>query len=101
MPKLELVHRIDGETRSLEIQVLGGTSLLSAASEAGLPVAQACGRHSLCGRCGMRVLDGAEALSPETDGERKAKRRNRVDPEERLSCCCEVHGDARVTTSYW
>ncbi|MDJ0785512.1 MAG: 2Fe-2S iron-sulfur cluster-binding protein [Myxococcota bacterium] len=101
MPKLELVRRIDGEARILEIQVLGGTSLLSAARSAGLPVARACGERTLCGRCAMRVIEGEEALSPESDGERWAKRRNRVDPEERLSCCSQVHGDARVTATYW
>jgi ferredoxin len=101
VPKLEFVHRVAGALRVTEAQVPTGSTLLAAARQAGLPVARACGARAQCGRCGLRVLGGAGALAPETEAERRTKRRNRVDPEERLACACRVHGEARLTATYW
>ena len=81
--------------------VPAGTTLLAAAREAGLPMASACGAHGLCARCGVRVLAGAEALSPEQDDERRAKARNRIDPAQRLACRARVSGDVELTATYW
>jgi 2Fe-2S ferredoxin len=83
------------------LRIARGTILLEAARCAGLPVASACGAHGLCGRCGMLVVARAEALSPETEEERRWKRRNRVDPAARLACRAAVAGDVEVTASYW
>jgi len=85
--------------RSVRVPV--GTTLLEAARRADLPVARACGAHGLCGRCGMRVLAGAERLEPEGAVETRAKRHNRVDPAERLSCQVAPSCDVEVTARYW
>lgn len=82
-------------------QVPAGSSLLEAAREAGLPVASACGADGICGRCGMRVLEGAESLESEGERERELKRRNRIDAELRLSCRVRVAGPLVVTATYW
>ena len=84
-----------------EIEVPEGTPLLDAARRPGLPVASACGGDGACGRCGMKVLAGAEALDPEGEIERTAKRRNRVDDELRLACLVPLRGHLTVTASYW
>ena len=47
------------------IRVPAGTTLLEATHRAGLPMASACGADGICGRCGVEVLTGAAALSPE------------------------------------
>jgi ferredoxin len=83
------------------VRVAPGAKLLAAVREADLPLARGCGAEGLCGRCGLRVVDGAESLSPETPEERDAKARNRVAPELRLACCAEVRGDVEVTAAYW
>ena len=83
------------------VQVEAGTTLLDAAREAGLPVASACGAEGLCARCGMTVLEGAEALPPETEAEADAKARNRIDPAWRLACRVAIAGDLEVTAAYW
>ena len=83
------------------VRVAPGATLLAAVSEAGLPLALGCGAEALCGRCGLRVVAGAEALSPETPDERDAKVRNRVEPKLRLACCALVQGDVEVTAAYW
>ena len=83
------------------VTAAAGTILLDCVRRAGLPLASACGADGLCGRCGVRVLAGAEALSPETGSEANAKARNRIDPALRLACQVQLRGDVEITTSYW
>jgi 2Fe-2S ferredoxin len=83
------------------LRVGAGTTLLEAARRAGLPVASACGAEGICGRCGVRVLLGAEGLSPETEREAHVKRLNRVEAGLRLACRARVSGPVEVTAGYW
>jgi adenylate cyclase len=83
------------------VEVCSGTTLLEAVKEAGLPIAEACGAGGLCGRCGVRVAESARALSEETEAERIAKSRNRIDPSLRLACLVTVAEDVEVTADYW
>jgi ferredoxin len=78
-----------------------GTSVLEAAHEVGLPMASACGAEGVCARCGVRILEGSETLTPETSGEADVKRRNRIDPELRLACRIRLGGDLVVSAPYW
>ena len=79
-----------------------GTTLLEAARRAGLPLASACGAEGICGRCGLRVLAGADALSLETEEEARAKQRNRIGEALRLACFTAIEtGPVEVTTRYW
>jgi ferredoxin len=89
------------EPSGREVRVLRGTTLLEAARSAGLPLASACGADGLCARCGLEILDGAAALDIESEDERRSKRRNRVDPRQRLACRVILSADARVRASYW
>jgi ferredoxin len=84
------------------LRVRPGTTLLEAVRRAGLPLASACGAARICGRCGLRILAGADALSRETDEETRAKERNRIGGTLRLACCTEIQaGPVEVTTRYW
>ncbi|MBW2272900.1 MAG: (2Fe-2S)-binding protein [Deltaproteobacteria bacterium] len=78
-----------------------GTSVLEAAHAANLPMASACGAEGICARCGVRILQGADSLPPETSGEADVKRRNRVDPELRLACRITLGGDLVVSAPFW
>jgi len=89
------------EPSGREVRVVRGTTLLEAARCAGLPIASACGSDGLCGRCGLEILEGAEALGAESDDEQRSKRRNRVDASQRLACRVILSADARVRASYW
>ena len=84
-----------------EVQVPRGTRLISAVRSAGLPLASACGADGLCGRCGLEIVDGAGALSPEDADEQRAKRRNRVDPRMRLACRTRVRENITLRAHYW
>jgi 2Fe-2S ferredoxin len=83
------------------VRVPSGTTLFDAIRRAGLPLATACGAEALCGRCGVRVLAGAESLAPESAVEAAAKRRNRVAPALRLACLVTAAGELELTTDYW
>jgi ferredoxin len=89
------------EPAGIEVRVARGSTLLDAARRAGLPLASACGAEGLCARCGLEVLEGAEALGAEGEDERRSKQRNRIDPRQRLACRAVLGADARVRASYW
>lgn len=78
-----------------------GTRLADAAHSAGLPIATACGEVGLCARCGLEIVEGGGSLPPESEEERRAKARNRVDPELRLACQVEIDTDLVVRAAYW
>lgn len=83
------------------VQVPAGTRLTEAVRRAGLPLAMSCAGGGACGRCGVRVVAGADGSLPETPVEARVKARNRVDAELRLACRMGVSQDMTVTTSYW
>ena len=78
-----------------------GEMLFAAARRAGLPVGSSCPQEGICGRCGLRVLEGAANLSAEDAAERAVKEANRTDPALRLSCVARVRGPVVVTADYW
>ncbi len=90
-----------GRAETLCAEVADGTTLWDAARAQGLPVATSCNGESLCARCGLLPLEGADALSAESPAERLAKERGRVDPGLRLSCQARIHGDVLATARYW
>mgnify|MGYP003621532116 CR=1 FL=1 len=96
-----MLAKVRFEPSGRTVEVRRGSSLLDAVRQAGLPVARACGAEGLCGRCGLRVLEGAEALAAPSELEARARRRNRVSEELRLACRVAVPGDLVVTASYW
>lgn len=93
--------KIRFEPSGRTVEVAAGTSLLDAVQQAGLPIARACGAEGLCGRCGLRVLEGGASLGPASELEVRARRRNRVSDELRLACRVAVAGDLVVTATYW
>jgi ferredoxin len=68
-------------------------TVLDVARRAGAPIGNSCGGIGICNRCRIRVVQGAENLTPPTRFEK--------DPEERLACQAVVLGDCTVTTTYW
>jgi 2Fe-2S ferredoxin len=84
-----------------EVRVPSGTSLLEAAERAGLPIARSCVGQATCARCGLHILEGGEALPPESEGERRVKARNRIATELRLACQLRLDRNLTVTAPYW
>ena len=93
--------RVRFEPSGTQIDVARGTSVLAAARALDLPIANACGATGTCGKCGVRLLDGAERVTPPGRREVRVATANRVDPGARLACMTRVRGDCTVTADYW
>lgn len=96
---MDFTIRFEPSLRS--VRVAAGTSLLEAARRVDLPVANACGADGICGRCGLAILAGSEALAAESQEEQHIKARNRIAPSLRLACRVSVAADLTVTAPYW
>jgi ferredoxin len=91
--------RLRFEPSAAEVVVPGGTRLIDAIRQAGLPIAAPCGDELICGKCGVRIVSGRVAR--ESAVERDAKQRNRVPVEHRLACALRVREDLTVQADYW
>ena len=76
-------------------------TILDAARRAGAPLGNSCGGIGICARCRVRVVAGAENLSPPTSIELRVGGARGFAPDERMACQAVVKGDCEVTTSYW
>jgi uncharacterized 2Fe-2S/4Fe-4S cluster protein (DUF4445 family) len=86
----------------IRLEVPRGTSLLAAADEAAEMVdddffiGELCeGRHE-CGNCCVEIVEGAEALSPMTESERRLLAELGRRPHTRTACTARVAGDVTV-----
>lgn len=78
-----------------------GETLFQAIRLAGLPLGSSCDGDALCGWCRVRILEGADALSPMDAEEQRLLARKGADPDERIACLARVQGPVTVTTAYW
>jgi ferredoxin len=76
-------------------------TLLDVARRAGAPLGNSCGAIGICARCRVRVITGAENLSPPTTIELRVSEQRGFNGDERLACQAVVCGDAEITTTYW
>lgn len=76
-------------------------TLLDAARRAGAPIGNACGAVGICARCKVRVVDGAERLSPPTSIESRFGGQRGFAQDERMACQAVVLGECSITTDYW
>jgi len=83
------------------ISVETGANLMASLLAAGLPVASSCHGDGICGKCRVRVLEGAKNLSPEEAPEKLLRERLKIPSDQRVSCQARVLGDVTVDASYW
>jgi ferredoxin, 2Fe-2S len=83
------------------IEVDIGDNLMRSLLRAQMPVASSCNGQGICGKCRVRVLAGADALSARTKIEAQMQGQHNLPPDMRLSCQCFVQGDVTVDTTYW
>lgn len=92
------------ELRRQTLEVAGRGTLLHRLVAAGVPVGSSCSGRGACGKCAVRVVEGAGALSPPDLQERAVLERNGASREDRLSCRCQVLDPlalVRLSTGYW
>jgi len=76
-------------------------TLLDVARRAGAPLGASCGGIGICTRCRVRVVEGAEHLSPPTTIELRIGGQRGFAADERMACQAVVTGECSVTTTYW
>lgn len=81
------------EDDSLNKEVKGGGTLLSALMTSGIPIPSPCGGKATCKQCKVKILEGAEAPL-ETDKATFTKKQ--LKEGWRLSCQCKVRGDMHL-----
>jgi ferredoxin, 2Fe-2S len=99
---------VNAPSRNVTLTPLGRTAeakadetLLDIARRAGAPLGNSCGGVGVCARCRVRVLSGAENLSPPTSIESRVAAQRKLGEDERLACQAVVNGPCDITTSYW
>jgi adenylate cyclase len=76
-------------------------TVLDVARRADVPLGNSCGGVGVCARCRVRVVEGAEHLTPPTAIETRFGTARGFGPDERMACQAVVTGDCTVTTTYW
>ena len=86
---------------SLQASAKDDETLLDVARRTGAPLGNSCGGVGICARCRVRVLSGAENLSPPTSVEIRFGSARGFAEDERMACQAVVTGECSVTTTYW
>lgn len=79
-----------------EVEVVEGATLFEAGAKAQAGIDTSCVGKGTCGLCRVKVLAGAEHLTPFTDEERKHLGNVYHITKVRLSCRCKVSGDVTI-----
>ena len=72
------------------------TSILNILLRNGFPIDTICGGKAECGRCLIRVREGAASLSPIRARESGKLKQMGEGPEARLACQCYARGDVEI-----
>jgi ferredoxin len=83
------------------LEVAAGDNLMASLLKAGLPVASSCGSEGVCAKCGIKVVQGSENLSPPNPTEIFLKEKNGLPKDLRISCQTQVYGDILIDAGYW
>lgn len=78
------------------VECADGASLFDAGAQAGVTIETACVGKGTCGLCRVRVLEGADALSPYTEEEERHLGNLYHLTRVRLSCRTRVRGAVTV-----
>ncbi len=89
--------RFDGE----KIEARNGGTVLAAAMKNGVRLMHACGARTLCATCRVKVVEGADNLSPPTALEKLSLRYHlSLSPRARLACQARVLGPVEVESVF-
>jgi ferredoxin len=92
MPKVTIV------TDNKTFDVADGYAMIDMCEQFDTSILFGC-RDGACGACMIRVLEGADNLSPMQDDERDFLETMAAEPNERLACQCKVKGDVKIEVS--
>lgn len=89
MPKVKV------RTDSITVDVEEGCAIIDMCQKHETSIFFSC-RAATCGTCMIRVLAGAENLSPMEGIEKEFLTTMAAEPNVRLACQCKVHGDVTI-----
>jgi ferredoxin len=92
MPKVHIT------TDNLTLDVKDGYALIDMCEEHDTSILFGC-RDGACGACMVKVVKGAENVSPIQDDEKDFLETMAAEPNERLACQCKVYGDVTLEVS--
>ena len=96
MPKVSIPQK------NLTIDASNSSNLMSTLLNAGLPVASSCHGEGVCSMCKVKVTSELDASIGFAENlELETLKRNKCEPDERLSCQISITGDLTVTAKYW
>ncbi|HVK76404.1 MAG TPA: 2Fe-2S iron-sulfur cluster-binding protein, partial [Kofleriaceae bacterium] len=85
--------RVTFQPAGTTVEVADGSTLFDAGARAGVTIETACVGKGTCGLCRVKVLAGADALTPYTDEEERHLGNLYHLTRVRLSCRTRVSGD--------
>ncbi|MFK7873527.1 MAG: 2Fe-2S iron-sulfur cluster-binding protein [Oligoflexales bacterium] len=80
------------------VEIPDGSAMIDMCEDHDTSILFGC-RDGACGACMIKVLDGAEHISPMEDDEKDFLETMAAEENERLACQCRVSGDIRVEVS--
>jgi ferredoxin, 2Fe-2S len=83
------------------ITVADGSNLMRALQTNGVPVASSCDGDGVCTKCRIKIVDGKDNISPETEFEKDLRDIHDIPKDERISCQTFVNGPITVDAGYW
>jgi ferredoxin len=92
MPKVHIT------TDNLTLDVKDGYALIDMCEEHDTSILFGC-RDGACGACMVKIVKGAENISPIQDDEKDFLETMAAEPNERLACQCKVYGDVTLEVS--
>lgn len=92
MPKVTIT------TDDLTIEVKEGYQLIEMCEDHDTSILFGC-RDGACGACMVKVLEGAEHISPMESDEKDFLETMAAEDNERLACQCKVFGDVKIEVS--
>ncbi len=66
-----------------------------------IPVASSCKGDGICGKCRVRIIEGAANLGTPSELEKVTMEKNCIEHGHRLSCQLTVTHDLKIDTDYW
>jgi class 3 adenylate cyclase/ferredoxin/hemoglobin-like flavoprotein len=76
-------------------------SVLDASIENKIPHLHECGGNGKCSTCRVRIIEGAQNLTPKTQREIEMSQSRNWDPSIRLGCQCYIKGDVKLQRLIW
>jgi ferredoxin len=92
------MQKVTITTDKKTIDVVEGYALIDMCEDHDTSILFGC-RDGACGACMVKIISGADKISPMQDNEKDFLETMAARPDERLACQCKVYGDVTLEVS--